>query len=253
MKNSTTKIKKYRSYLFSVLFIILIWEIISVSVNASLIFPGPKEVFIKILDLLGSLLFWKNFFHTFLRIIISYLITVISGILLGYLCGTYEFFKDFLEIPVAIIRSTPVISVILLTLFWFPSNLVPVFVCILMTLPIMITNVTQGFIATNNSHPLMEMGRVFKLSWINKLIYIRIPEAKNNIVSGLIAVFGLSWKVVIAGEVLCLPKNAIGSLLQKSQVHLESAQILAETIIMIFICFIVEKVLRVFLLQKEEK
>lgn len=243
MKNFITKSKKYWAYFLSIFCIVLVWAVFAKIINAELILPKPKNVFLEIIKKIQTLSFWKNFSSTFLRIVISYFITVFLGVILGYFCGTYKFFRDFLEIPVGILRTTPVIAVILIALFWFSSNSVPVFVCVLMTLPIMITNVTEGFKITNEKNKLQEMGRVFHFTKFQNFVYIRLPQAAANIKSGLISTFGLCWKVVVAGEVLCIPSFAVGSELHKAQIHLETSTVLAETIILVVICFTLEKLI----------
>lgn len=247
MKHFITKYCKYLAYIFSVFFILVIWTILSNKVNSRLILPGPGSVFIEVVNIIKTIQFWKNFSVSFLRIISAYFITVVIGLFVGYLCGTYKFINYFFEIPLGILRTTPVIAVILIALFWFNSNFVPIFVCILMTLPIMITSVSKGFSSTIESEKLLEMSNIFHFSKIQIFLYVKLPYALNNIKSGLLSTFGLSWKVVVAGEVLCLPIYAIGSDLHKAQVHLETVSIMAETIILIFICFILEKIFEMLL------
>lgn len=47
----------------------------------------------------------------------------------------------------------------------------------------------------------------------------------------------MEWKVVTAGEVLSLPKKALGTQLFQSQIHLESSEVLAISIIIIIVTF----------------
>jgi len=253
MKISTTKLKKYSAYLLSIIILLVGWFIIALKVDADLIIPKPGSVFLEILNLLKSKKFWIDFLHTFSRILLSFLFCVVAGSILGYFSGTVTFVRHFLEIPLSILRSTPVIAVILIALFWFPSGFVPIFVSILMTLPIMITNVSESFCSVRDDSPLMKMSRLYGFSKFQNFFYIKLPAAKRLINAGLISCFGLTWKVVIAGEVLCLPGIALGSQLHDFQVHLETNSLIAVTTIYVVFSFIIEKIFALVLKLWEEK
>lgn len=164
------------------------------------------------------------------------------GLLLGVLCGQFAEVYDFLEIPISIVRATPVVAFILVALFWFKSGTVPVVIAVVMTLPVTITSVHSGFLQIDDK--LLKMAKSFNLSPMQILFKIKLPATGNYIRNALIQTFGLTWKVVAAGEVLCLPKNAIGTMLQRSQVHLETTEVLAITIIFVAVSFILEKSLK---------
>lgn len=201
-------------YLLSLLFIVGVWQIIAVKVNASLIIPTPFECCITLKEIIVKKTFWINFHATFGRVIISFVISIVLGAIIGFLCGISRFAKTFFELPISIIRATPVIAFILVAYFWFTSTVVPVFVTVLMTLPIMITSVCSGFEKADKD--LLNMAKVFNFSNKEVIRYIKIPNAVPYFINGAISCFGLSWKVVAAGEVICLPKKAIGTMLQKS-------------------------------------
>ena len=183
--------------------------------------------------------FWLSFAYTLLRVFLSFLISVIAGTLLGIFCGLSPFMHHFFEFPLAVIRSTPVVAIILIALFWFKSGTVPVFVCVLMTLPIMTTAVANGFYKTDEK--LLGMAKVFGFTRRQIFRHIQLPSLIPFFLNGMVSTFGLSWKVIAAGEVLSLPKNGAGTMLQRAQVHLETPSVMAITIILVAISFIIER------------
>ena len=231
--------QKKIAYLLSLLFIFVCWFTISAIVKSDLIFPSPKTVFFHFFKLVKTYEFWICFSGTFLRILAAFGITVFAGSLIGFLCGFNQFFYDFFQIPLQLVRTTPVVAVILIVLFWFKSTVVPVFICSLMSLPIMITSVATGF--RQNNKNLAELSQIYCLSKFQYFCFIKIPLCKSYFFNGALQTFGLCWKVVIASEVLCLPKKSLGYIMQKSQMNLETADIAAITIFMIFISFVIEK------------
>ena len=233
------KTKTIAAYILSVLVILAAWFFLSKLINAELILPSPLEVFSSMGSLVKTKAFWQAFAHTFLRVIISFAITVVLGTALGIAAGFSKFLRDFFELPLAVIRATPVVAFILIALFWFKSGTVPVFVSVLMTLPIMTTAVANGF--SKADEKLMGMAKVFDFSRGQVFRYIQLPSLVPFLLNGMVSSFGLTWKVVAAGEVLSLPKYAAGTMLQKAQVHLETSTVIAVAIILVLVSFAIER------------
>ena len=209
------KTKTIAAYILSVLVILAAWVFVSKLINAELILPSPLEVFSSMAGLVKTKAFWQAFTHTFLRVIISFAITVVLGTAIGIAAGFSKFLRDFFELPLAIIRATPVVAFILIALFWFKSGTVPVFV--------------------------LGMAKVFCFSRRQIFKYIQFPSLVPFLLNGMVSSFGLTWKVVAAGEVLSLPKYAAGTMLQKAQIHLETSTVIAVAIILVLVSFVIER------------
>ena len=97
----------------------------------------------------------------------------------------------------------------------------------------------------------MQMARVFRLTRWQRMKFIWIPKLRPFASAGLVASFGMSWKVVVAGEVLSLPKHAVGTRLSSAQVHLESQEVMAISLLIIAISFAMEKILKWSLSEKK--
>ena len=229
----------------SPVFLILIWYAVAAFINAPLILPYPHSVLLRLFELAETTLFWKAFLFTFLRVIIAFVISIITGFFSGLLAADSKCFAAFLEFPLELLRATPVIALILPALFWFTSDIVPVFVSVLMNLPIIITASQKGFEKNpENVEKLFKAGsRGF--TGFSAFFYIRLPAAMPAFLTGMESSFGLTWKVVAAGEVLSIPHHAAGSLMQQAQVHLESADVLAVTLALVIISYICQKLLNV--------
>lgn len=232
--------------IISPFFLILAWYAVSAIISAPLILPYPHTVLLRLSQLVRTGLFWKAFAFTFLRVIISFLISLTLGFFLGLFAADSKAFSAFLDFPLDLVRSTPVIALILPALFWFTSGVVPVFVAVLMGLPIIITGSAKGF-----SHSQENLEKLFKansrgFTGLKAFFYIRLPAATPALASGAESAFGISWKVVAAGEVLSLPRYAAGSLMQQAQVHLESADVLAVTLALIIFNYFCEKIINLW-------
>lgn len=129
---------------------------------------------------------------------------------------------------------------ILIALFWFNSSTIPIFVSVVMTLPLISTSVVSGF--ENTEEKILQMAKIYNFTFFQKLLYIKLHYVFPYFLSGISSAFGLTWKVVVAGEIISLPKKAVGTIMSQAQVHLETQQVIAYTIILVLISFILENI-----------
>jgi ABC-type nitrate/sulfonate/bicarbonate transport system ATPase subunit/ABC-type nitrate/sulfonate/bicarbonate transport system permease component len=214
------------------------WQAAAMHLNSPLILPLPSEVFRQLLLGLGSPVFLRHFGISCLRSLLAIGLTLAAGSVSGLGAGLSAAFRAFAAVPLAIIRAVPVAAIILLAVFWLGSDALPVFVALLMGLPVMTDAVAAGI--TKIPARLVDAAKVYRFSRRKLLFHVYIPAALPNFLSGLRSVFGLSWKVVVAGEVLVLPRYGAGSLLYTAKVHLETAQVFAIVILMVIICLALE-------------
>jgi NitT/TauT family transport system permease protein len=241
MKNSITK-KDSIFTLISFFLIIAIWKIISLSVSLEIILPSPEKTIISLFNLLKT----KDFFLIILlsieRGLIGFIISLILGLLIGFFSGFNKIFNKIFEPVLVIIRSTPVMSVILIALIWFKSNNVPIFASFLMSFPIVCTNVKEGI--NNIDSRLINMAAIYKIKKRRIISEIYLPSIVPFLIAAISTSFGIGWKVIIAAEVLSQPKYAIGTSLQNSKLYLNIDEVFAWTIVAILIGYLFEKIIR---------
>ena len=173
---------KTASYCLSVVVILCLWKVGAHVMSAPLILPPPEDVFHALAAICGTAVFWQHVAATVVRCFFSFLISVLLGTALGVLCGSSPFFNNLLALPIAIIRATPVVSFILVALFWFTSSHVPLFVSVLMTLPIMISSVAGGFLKRDRK--LADMAQIYQLTKLQKFRWITAPSVVPFFFSG---------------------------------------------------------------------
>ncbi len=233
-----------QSILYSVLLpltvILILWITQSVSINSPLILPSPSAVCTSLFSLFNTSEFWQNVLATTGRTLYSFIISLVLSVILGCLTGFSKKSEKFFSFPMSIIKTAPVVSFILLAIFWFSTNMVNVFIGVLMTLPVMTSSIANAIKCVDKK--LIDMASVYQFSRMQKIKYIVIPEVMPYFFSGCISAFALSWKVVVASEVLSLPKQGIGTALQLSKMHIETVDVFAYTIATIILSFIFEKI-----------
>ena len=230
MKNFFTKHRYSVISAVSLVLLLVIWKVSSLLINMPLILPSPEKTAAEFKTLICSGEFYFVFFKSFLRCVLAFSISAAGGFIFG-ICSYKKSVSAFISPWIIIIQSTPVVAVILLSIFIFDSSSVPVVVAVLMTLPV-ITRGIEGALKKNNEG-LIRVLSFYEFTRCEKLKYAFFPELMPVIKSVLISALSMTWKVVAAGEVLSLPRHALGSSLYQAQVHLETARLFAVTAIII--------------------
>jgi NitT/TauT family transport system permease protein len=228
------------AFLFSLLAAFGLWQLAAVRTNAPLILPAPLDVFRCIGKNVRDPAFLLSFGASCLRVLLAILLVLTTGSMFGLCSGLSGVFRSFITFPLAFIRAVPVVAIILLSVFWLGSSALPVFVALLMSLPVMVDSVAGGI--TKIPPRLLDAAKVYGFSKRKILFHVYLPAVAPSFFSGARTVFGLSWKVVVAGEVLVLPRFGAGTLLYTAKVHLETAQVFAIAILMVAVCFCLEAV-----------
>lgn len=238
---TTTKLKKTLIFVF----LIFLWEIFSLIINKEIYLPTPISTFKVLFTLLTEKSTYQIILMSTYRTILGILISCVFGIMLGILCGLNDFFYNLLNPIVVVIRSTPVVSIIILAIIWLKSTNVPIFASFLMCFPIIFSNVTAGIKQTDSK--LLQMAQVYNIKKTDIIKSIYLHSILPYIYSAIISSIGVAWKATSAAEVLSMPKYSIGSQLFLAKTHLEPATLFAWTFIIVVISNLFEKIfIRIF-------
>jgi NitT/TauT family transport system permease protein len=240
MKISSTQSKKYR--LIGIAIWLVLWEALYLIINKDIYLPSPKSVLYTVFDIIEDENFLRIIASTLLRVIGSFTVSAILGISTGFFCGLNDKIYHIFEPLILLIRSTPIISVIIIAIIWFKSDYVPVFTGLLICYPIIWTNMVQGIRETDSK--LIEMCKVYKIKPFQVFQKVYMPSAKPYIKAGFTTSMGLAWKVVATTEVLSMPRYAIGigNKLHDARIYLEIPELMAWTMIIILFSYIFENI-----------
>jgi len=210
-----------------------IWELGSLAVDSPFILPAPFQVFADCLSLLSDRTFQGTVAATCIRGMLAFSVSLAFSFIFGFASGMNADVTAALKPWMSAVKATPVVAFILIALLWFGSSMVPVFVSVLMTLPVMTESIAHG---VRSSDPkLLEMARVYHYRKRDVFFNIRLPSAMPFFLAGAGSSLGLTWKVVVAGEILSSPKYGIGSAMQTAKVHLETSRVFSLTIVAILL------------------
>lgn len=235
-------LKRHIPSLLSVGFILIVWQLISLSIGYPAIFPPLNQLLAESSDLLLRREFYNSLGVTVLRGFIGFVLSFIIALLAGSIAAHSRFWKHFFNPIVVVIRSVPVISVVLIALLWFSPPQLPVFIALLTMLPVLYQSVLSGF--EHVDRKLIEMSTVFGYSRWKTFLKIHLPSAKMLILSGVRTAAGFGWRAIIIGEVLAQPLHGIGSAMKMAQVYLNVSELFAWTLMAVLVSYLFDNLIQ---------
>ena len=220
---------------------ILLWQITAMLVKIPLILPGPIESFIKLGDLLITKSFYQDVAFTLYRCIVGMGLSFLAGTGIALLAYKFKFLRSLFALPVNFLKATPVMAIIIYALLLLTANNVPIFVCFMMCFPPVYINILSGL--DNISKEYLEMAQVFQLEARDKFSYVYLPSVEPEIKASFDLIAGLSWKSVVAAEVLSVPAHSMGYNLLNAKVYFETPELFAWILGIVGLAYSFEKLI----------
>ena len=221
---------------------LLIWKAASFWYHNEALLPSPEVVVLNMIKIFQSPDLLKILLYTLFRGFLGFIFALATGMLLGTLSGLNPYIEKSLNPFLAVVKSTPFMSVILLLLIWFGTEKTPIFAGFLVSFPIIYTNVLQG--TKNIDKNLIQMARVYGIGILQIIKDIYLPSTAPFIFAGITSAFSIGWKVTVGAEILSRPKYAIGTQMWESKLYLEIDMILAWTVTTILISYMIETLIK---------
>lgn len=237
----TDKIMKVLRLLLITAFWVGVWQVVHLIIGRDIYVPSAFVVFDRLLDLVQTREFWEIVYASMVRVLIGVMISFLLGVSFGIIAGLNKWVYALFNPLMVVIKSTPVISIIIVALVWFTSSNVPVFISFLMCFPIIWTNTVTGI--QNVDQKLLQMAKVYQVHRRDVILKIYFPSLTPFMNAAMITALGLAWKVSVAAEVLSHPRKAIGSELYTSKAYLDSPTLFAWTLVVVMLSLIFEFVL----------
>lgn len=226
----------------SIFFFLIIWEGVALYIDNSLLFPRVSEIFLSLKNLVVSRDFILILWNTLSRFFISIVFSLILAIIFSVASYRYEVISFLLFPFIIFLRAVPTIAIIIVVLIWSSVEKVPIVVGVLILFPILYESILGGI--KNVDKNLLKMSKVFKVPTKRVVRDIYIPSIYYSISSNIPSYIGLTFKVIIAGEVLSQESLSIGGEIFINKIYLESSNIFAWIIVVIVLNYFLEKGLK---------
>ncbi len=220
------------------IFWIFIWYLAALRIGKELLLPSPFSVMKRLFDIMKSKDFYITTSYSIMRVMGGIVIASVIGFFLSILTHFSKITAALVRPVITVIKATPVASFIILALVWLERGDLPVFISLLMVLPVIWTNMTTGLSQIDTK--LLEFAQVYRIGFFQKIKGIYIPSVMPYFSSALKTSLGLAWKAGIAAEVLAVPMHSIGKELFNSKAYFETTDLFAWTVVVIILSLIIE-------------
>ena len=241
---------------WAVLFWLCVWQLASMLINQRILLVSPVRVILRLIELIPTEDFLASLLHSLLHITGGFLAALLAAGLLAALSARFRAASELLAPLMLAIRTIPVVSFIILALFFVSSKYLAILISFLMGLPIIYQNLLEGIRQlreSQESRQLMEMSRLFRLRPYRRMRYIILGQLMPYLRAACSSAIGLCWKAGAAAEVIGMPDKSIGEKLQQAKIYLNTPDLLAWTLVLVLVSLSFEKIFLKLLSAAEKK
>ncbi|WP_240837339.1 ABC transporter permease [Acidaminobacter sp. JC074] len=219
------------------LFWMFVWWLIS-SLSNDWIIPSPITTFQHVINLLFEGQTYIIIASSLMRVFIALIVGIVLGVGFGLLSGMNELIRRTIHPLILVIKSTPVVSFIIILILYAPKGVVPIICGILLCFPIIHMNVYEGYRMVDKQ--LISMSNVYKVPFKRRLRMLYLPSALPYLFAGVLTSIGICWKATIAAEVIGVLDKSIGLQMYNGKVYLDFESVFAWTVIIVICSLLIE-------------
>lgn len=221
------------------LFYFILWQIIAMIVNQSVILPSFLDVLNRLVYILSDVSFYNHLFITLFRVILGTLSAFILSFIFAILSYDFKLINQGLKPLVLVSKTIPNITYILLVLIWFSREMSVFFVTLLILFPVLYTQISTGLLGINPEH--LEVLKLYPETYFHRLTKVIIPLIRISLFEGLKGALSLGFKVGVMAEILGQVQPGLGYLMHIARMNFETVDLFAYTAIMIMVVVLFEK------------
>jgi NitT/TauT family transport system permease protein len=144
---------------------------------------------------------WFHLSATLLRVVISFVIAMLVGSIIGIMMGRSRLTDQFLDPWLIVFLNIPALVIIILAYVWFGlEELTAIFAIAINKIPNVIVTMREG--ARTLDEDYNQMARSFNLSKRKILFYITLPQLLPFFAVAARSGIALIWKIVLVVELL---------------------------------------------------
>jgi NitT/TauT family transport system permease protein len=203
-------------------------------------FPPFSAVLSEFYLLAAQGVLGENFLSSLTRVIIGLCGGSAAGISVGVAMGWRDAINRAFHPIVALLYPIPALGWLPLLMVWIGiNNLLPIAIIFICSFFPVAYNTTAGIRNVNRQY--IQAAESLGASDTKILLRVVIPLALPHIFTGLRLEAGMSWRVLIAAEMVAIP-TGIGALMMKAENLVRVDIIIVCLIVLSLMCFLFEKI-----------
>ena len=219
---------------------LIVWQGLSL-LYSPMILPSPLEVLYGFKRITLDLSFTKDLVLTIFRGLSGYSLGLLIGTIIGVLMGNNLVAVIYFQPIIQTLQAIPRVSWILLAMIWFPLNSsVVIFIITITVFPLIAANIYEGM--QTISSELLEMSMMYKVSKLYIVKDLYLPSISPFILAAAKIAAGITWKSILMAELLTV-NSGIGYGMAFSKMSLATDEIIAYTLIILFISYLHQKII----------
>lgn len=238
MKSKLTKDRLWK--IGSVLLALGVWQVAAMLLNEELLLASPVSVIARLFTVWQEPLFFASLWFSFSRIVLGFLCALLVGTAFAVAAARFRAVKTLLYPYMLVVKTVPVATLIVIAFVWFSSNTLSSFICFLIVLPTVYTNVLAALESVDSK--MLEMARIFRLSPLSRFVAVYLPHIKPHFLSACALAAGLAFKSGIAAEIIAVPAGtSIGEMIYYAKLYLATTDLYVWTLLIVLLSVLFEK------------
>src|SRR6266403_2838754 len=208
----------YGGYALGFVSLFLIWQLASLYVVSSVLFPPPTVVFRKGLLLVRNGILLEHLWASVQRILTGFVCGSLLGIPIGLAMGSFAPIRRILDPYTEFLRFIPAVAMITVAVIWFGiGETSKLFLIIYATVFVVVLNTAAGVasIARNKIRAAQALGATrFQI-----FCHVALPATVPYILTGMRLAMTNSFVTIVAAE-LVAANNGLGKMLWDARLYM---------------------------------
>ena len=237
-------------FILGIILIVIIWIISSKQIDNEMVIPSFEGTIKRVWELLTDISKLLLILDTLLKLIVIIALCSIVCFILAIISYKYEWFSNLINPFITIIRTAPIISLIIILLLCAGLEKTPIYICSFVVMPVIYEQILNSFKSIDKD--IIEETKMISNINFKIFIYVFFPITFKYFITSLLTVLGLGFKVLVMAEVFGSTSSTLGGLLQTYRSVGDMQSIFALTIILILIVLIFEGLIKIVYKKTKE-
>jgi NitT/TauT family transport system permease protein len=232
----------YGAYALGFASLFVIWQLTSIYLVGSVLFPPPTVVLRKGLVLARNGILFEHLWASLQRILAGFLAGSLLGIPIGLAMGSFRPVRKLLEPYTEFLRFIPSVAMITVAVIWFGiGEASKVFLIIYTTIFIVILNTAAGVsaIAPNKIHAAESLGA----TQAQIFFHVALPATVPHILTGMRLAMANSFTTIVAAELIAA-NDGLGKMLWDGRLFMLVDEIFVSLVTLGFLGFATDRLFR---------